>query len=54
MHVILVSLFVLVSKENEAILYKRYYCSWEGYSQENATNGSDESKKDTDTDGNQM
>ena len=32
-------------KENEEILFKRYYCSREGYSQEKVTNDSDESRK---------
>ena len=32
-------------KENEEILFKRYYCSREGYRKENVTNVSDESGK---------
>jgi len=32
-------------KENGEIVFKRYYCSREGYSKENETNISDESKK---------
>ncbi|KAL6658165.1 hypothetical protein ACP70R_003751 [Stipagrostis hirtigluma subsp. patula] len=32
-------------KKHEEILFKRYYCSREGYSQENVTNASDESGK---------
>ena len=37
-------------KENEEILFKRYYCSREGYKNENVTESSDDSgkkKKDT-------
>ena len=32
-------------KGNEEILFKRYYCSREGFRKKNITNGSDESEK---------
>ena len=32
-------------KENGEIVFKRYYCSREGYRKENVTNVSDESRK---------
>lgn len=44
-------------KQNEEILFKRYYCSREGYIKERVKDISDESgkkKKDTKCDGNQM